>query len=412
LPPLTKQQMMVEYDDIPTDRSVRRVDLERFMAEPANLGKYFLGRYVVCHTSGSQGQPALIVQEPEAGLVTMALQIARGNTLRKNPITAIQRLMKPMRWAVVTLKPDFYPSGIMFAYLPAAARRLFKLEWLSLFDPLPETVAKLNAFAPNFLTGYASILEPLAREEKAGRLRLQATGCLKQLTNISEPLSEEVRTKLEAAFGVHVSNQYGMGECPHLSYGCPFGPGSHLNLDLAILEVVDDQYRPVPAGTAGCKILVTNLVNHVQPFIRYEIDDVVTMSPSPCPCGSHLPLVQSVTGRAQDQLWVEVNGKHQELSLFSFRVGLQKCFEVAEYQIVQTGHNRYLLRVVPLGGQSIDVDRIRAQIQTPLAMEHLAGIVDLQVQAVDAIKPDPRSGKLKRVQNLVGPAPTKLPKVA
>src|SRR5262249_21760065 len=74
LPPLTKPQMMAEYDDLPTDRAVCRIGLEKFMADPSNLGKYFLGKYVVCHTSGSQGQPALIVQEPEAGMVTLALQ--------------------------------------------------------------------------------------------------------------------------------------------------------------------------------------------------------------------------------------------------------------------------------------------------------------------------------------------------
>src|SRR5262249_30473437 len=278
-------------------------------------------------------------------------QMARGNTLPKSILTAIKRLIRPTRWSLVTLKPDFYPSGIMFAYLPPGGRRMIKLQWLSLFDPLAETVAKLNEFQPDFLTGYASILEPLARQERHGNLRLRATGRLKQLTNISEPLTEEVRLKLQSAFGVHVSNQYGMGECPHLSVGCPHAPGSHLNSDVAILEVVDDNYRAVPDGVQGTKVLVTNLVNHVQPFIRYEIDDMVTMSPAPCPCGSQFPLIQSVTGRAQDKLWVQVDGGYRELTLFPFRVGLQKCFEVGEYQIVQTGHNRYALRVVPLAGQ-------------------------------------------------------------
>ena len=302
LPPLTKKDMMATYDDLPTDRRIHRPELEQFMADPANLGKYFLGRYVVCHTSGSQGQPALIVQEPDAGMMTMALQMARGNREPKHILNGIKRLLRPAKWGLVTLKPDFYPSGIMFAYLPPGARRLIQLQWLSLFDPIDETVAKLNEFQPNFLTGYASILEPLARRQTAGQLRLREGGRLKQITNISEPLSEEVRLRLESAFGVHVSNQYGMGECPHLTFGCPHAPGSHLNSDQAILEVVDDHYRAVPPGTPGAKVLVTNLVNHVQPFIRYEIDDMVTISATPCPCGSQFPLIQSVAGRSQDKL--------------------------------------------------------------------------------------------------------------
>jgi phenylacetate-coenzyme A ligase PaaK-like adenylate-forming protein len=405
LPPLSKVDMMANYDNFPTDRSIQRAELENFMSDEANLGKYFLGKYVVCHTSGSQGQPALIVQEPEAGMVTMALQMARGNALKKSPLTAVQRLLRPARWALVTLKPDFYPSGIMFAYMPPGARPLYRLQWSSLFDPIAETVAKLNAFQPDYLTGYNSILEPLARQEQEGRLKLCAGGCLRQVTNISEPLSDEVRLKLEDTWGVHVSNQYGMGECPHLSYGCPHAPGSHVNSDVAILEVVDDHYRPVPPGVPGAKILVTNLINHVQPFIRYEIDDIVTMSARPCVCGSHLPLVQSVIGRAQDKLWVEVGGKTREMPLFPFRVGLQKCFEVAEYQIVQTGHNRYVLRVVPLTGQSIDAERVHALVTAPMEVEGLKDIVDVRVQVIDAIQNDPRSGKLKRVVNLIGPAP-------
>ena len=44
--------------------------------------------------------------------------------------------------------------------------------------------------------------------------------------------------------------------------------------------MVDDEYRPVPAGVPGAKVLVTNLYNRVQPLIRYEVGDVVTLSPS------------------------------------------------------------------------------------------------------------------------------------
>src|SRR5205823_10944439 len=115
-------------------------------------------------------------------------------------------------------------------------------------------------------------------------------GRLKGLTSAAEPLPPDARARIERAFGVHVSDCYMMAECPPLTTGCPEFPGSHVNADLALLEVVDDEYRPVPDGTPGAKVLVTNLYNLVQPLIRYEVGDVVTVSPSPCPCGSPLPL--------------------------------------------------------------------------------------------------------------------------
>ena len=39
--------------------------------------------------------------------------------------------------------------------------------------------------------------------------------------------------------------------------------------DNAIFEVVDEQYRPVPPGVYGDKVLITMLSSRTQPLIRY-----------------------------------------------------------------------------------------------------------------------------------------------
>src|SRR5205807_2343614 len=119
---------------------------------------------------------------------------------------------------------------------------------------------------------------------------------LKQLVNMSEPLSDGAKHLVREAFGLPVSDNYGMGECMALTTSCPQGHGMHLNADWAVLEVVDQDNRPVEPGRPGEKVLITNLYNQVQPFIRYEIGDVVAISPAPCPCGSPLPLILQVQG--------------------------------------------------------------------------------------------------------------------
>ena len=81
------------------------------------------------------------------------------------------------------------------------------------------------------------------------------------MVNNSEALTDRAKARIEAAFGLHVMNNYATGECPFLSNGCPTDDGAHVNADWAILEVVDDDYRPVPAGTPGPKVLITNLAN-------------------------------------------------------------------------------------------------------------------------------------------------------
>lgn len=193
LPTLTKAEMMAYYDAVVTDRRVTRAGVESFIANPANLGKYYQGRYAVCHTSGSQGQPALVVQTWKDVMRGFAVQFARGNSLPKRMTVLLGRLFNPLRVAVVTQKPGFYPSGAAFTYLQNARLPYLRLLRLSVFDPVERTVEQLNAFRPQFLSGYTSSLEVLAREESAGRLRLRQSGALEQLTNFSEAMTPDSR---------------------------------------------------------------------------------------------------------------------------------------------------------------------------------------------------------------------------
>ena len=64
-----------------------------------------------------------------------------------------------------------------------------------------------------------------------------------------------------------------------LACDCDRHAGMHVFEDLVHVEVVDDDGRAVPDGTPGSRILVTNLVNRTQPLIRFELTDLVTVSP-------------------------------------------------------------------------------------------------------------------------------------
>jgi phenylacetate-coenzyme A ligase PaaK-like adenylate-forming protein len=402
LPTLSKPEMMANLDDVFTDRTLRRSDIEAFISDHRNLGVYFKDKYALCHTSGSQGQPALVVQDRHAIITSFAAQFARGNKVKRKFLPHIGRLIDPARMVIITQRPGFYPSSTFFNYFPRVARPYLKLQRMSVFDPIEDIVQRLNDFQPTFITGYTSSLEYLAREQEAGRLRLREGGKLEQLNSMSEPLPLAVAERIEAAFGVHVTNSYSMAECMALSCGCPVCRGSHLNSDLAILEVVDADYRPVPAGTPGSKVLLTNLYNFVQPIIRYEIDDIVTMSAKPCACGNLLPLIESVGGRAKDRLWVEIDGRSRDLPIYVFLAALDNETDLAEHQILQTGVNAFVLRAAPQTGKQLSTERLRSYVMQSLANEGLAGVLSLEIELVDRILPD-KSGKVSRAKNLIGP---------
>jgi len=398
LPPTNKGELMANFNQVVTDPAITRDKLEAFMDVHENADRLFLDRYVVSHTSGSQGQPMLIVQDPKSLELSFELQLSRGNNEKVGPVEVMNRLLRPARLAVVTLKRGFYPSATMFQHMPSAARSFVNLLWLSQTDP--DLDAKLNAFQPQILTGYAGVLEMLALNAERGRLRLAPE--LRQVVNNSEALTDRAKERIQNAFGMHVMNNYATGECTFLSNGCPTDAGAHVNADWAILEVVDEEFRPVPAGTPGQKVLITNLANHVQPFIRYEVGDVVTMADTPCRCGSRLPRVSRIEGRAADVFWVGKGSRRRQMINLVFGHAFEYLREVREWQATQYEANRVLIRLEPLPGAEVDLDRARQALSHELK-EYNFQEVQADFEVVPRLGPDPRTGKFRRMISLVGP---------
>ncbi len=401
LPPSNKAELMADFDRTVTDPAVRRDDLGRFVDDPANEGQYYLGRYAASHTSGSQGQPMLMVQPKRVIELFFGMQMTRGTTSRSDPFSAASRLVNRMRLAVVTLKRGFYPSASAFTYMPPAARGFVDVLWLSHTDP--DVIDRLNAFRPNILTAYAGVLEELALEAQAGHLRLAPH--LKQLTNNSEALTDRALQRIESSFGIRPLNNYATGECPFLTNGCPTDQGAHVNSDWAILEVVDENYRPVAPGIQGRKVLITNLANTIQPIIRYEIGDLVTMAAAPCVCGNRLPRVESIQGRTADTFWVEDGGRYRQMISSLFKNSFDYTREVREWQAEQFERNRVRVRLEILPGAEFDLPRAQGMLDRQMEMYGFRGLVDVKLEVVPKLAADPKTGKFRRVVSLVGPPP-------
>ncbi|WP_169976708.1 phenylacetate--CoA ligase family protein [Tautonia rosea] len=399
LEPTSKSELMAHFDQVVTDPNIRRADLERFLDNPANEGSPFLGRYIASHTSGSQGQPMLILQDRRLAELMFGLQMTRGNARKATPIEAARRLISPARLAIVTLKRGFYPSATVFESIPPAARIFMKVLWLSQTDP--DVIDRLNTFRPSILTGYAGVLEELSLKAEGGQLRLAPE--LQQVVNNSEVLTDRARLRIESAFGCHVMNNYATGECTFLSNGCSTDSGAHVNSDWAILEVVDAENRPVPAGTPGSKVFITNLANRTLPFLRYEVGDVVTMATEPCRCGSRLPRVERIDGRTADTFWIQDGAHYRQLISSVFKNAFDYAREVREWQVTQEDRNRFLVRIEVLPGASLDEPHLQRVLHRQLEMYRFRDIVSIRTEVVDRLGPDPKTGKFRRIVSRVGP---------
>ena len=117
----------------------------------------------------------------------------------------------------------------------------------------------------------------------------------------AELLTDSMREVIEGALGAPVFDQWGTSELNRMGWQCRERRGFHLDADSFVLEVLDDGGAPVRPGETG-RAVVTGLINHMMPLVRYELGDLVVRSDRRCPCGRTLPMIERIEGRVADRV--------------------------------------------------------------------------------------------------------------
>jgi phenylacetate-CoA ligase len=289
LPVLTKALVMEHFDELVTDRAVRLEAVREHVAR-ASPERRFLGRYWVCATSGSTGQPGLFLFD-RSEWIAMLASFARAHAWAGAKISLTHR----MRMAAVASTNPWHLSAQVTATLRGWWMPTLRLDAA---QPLETIVQRLNAFQPGMLVAYPSTARVLADEQLAGHLRIAPY----LVFTSGEVLTPETRRRIGAAWGRQPFDQYGATESGNLAAECERHAGLHLMEDLALVEVVDERHRPVPPGAYGEKVLVTVFASRTLPLIRYELSDSLRLARSPCACGLPFILVEDVQGRLEDVL--------------------------------------------------------------------------------------------------------------
>jgi len=201
------------------------------------------------------------------------------------------RLRERPRMAVVQSRLPWHLAGAAHSLKVPFIRALV----LDSVEPMAQLVSQLNTFQPHVFGGYAGNVHLLAEEQIAGRLHIAP----KTILTTAETLKKEARKAIKKAWGIEPFEAYGATETAEVASECQEHNGLHIYDDMAILEVVDRDNKPVPAGTYGSKILVTVLWKHSIPLIRYELSDHIKLAAKPCTCGRPFPLIEEVQGREE-----------------------------------------------------------------------------------------------------------------
>jgi phenylacetate-CoA ligase len=166
----------------------------------------------------------------------------------------------------------------------------------------------------------------------------------------------------------------------------------HVNPLVGIVEIVDDQNRPVGAGQEG-RVLVTGLRQRSMPLIRYEIGDMAesTGFDVNCPCGLQWPTIGAVQGRSEDMI-VTKDGHHIG---HVFGHAIRNLLGITEAQLVQRSIGVFDVLIVPSDSEPHNRANNEQAIQAEIT-KRLQESVKVRFQYVDAIPRGPK-GKFKRV---------------
>ena len=197
-------------------------------------------------------------------------------------------------------------------------------------------------------------------------------------------------------------DDYGASEFLNIAFDC--GCGSlHLNRDWVILEPVDREGRPVPDGIASASVLLTNLANFIQPIIRYDLGDSITMLPEPCSCGSPLPAIR-VEGRRDDTICLErTDGQLERVIPLALCTAIEERAGVFRFQVLEEAANQLVLRIDPSEGNPNEVAARTEQCIRGYCAELGAQNVFVRTDPAPP-QVDPVNGKLRRVWALREPA--------
>lgn len=179
---------------------------------------------------------------------------------------------------------------------------------------------------------------------------------------------------------------------------CPALPGHlHINDDWVIVEPVDMNNKPVPNGVRADKILLTNLFNFTQPFIRYELSDRVTLHDEPCKCGNPSQWL-TMEGRNDDVICFSQDGRVIKLAPLAIFATLKEVHELRRFQLIaHQANNMAQLRLKPVA----NVTKEEAFQKATAALENffsVHGLHDIIVNLSNELpKQDAGSGKFKHI---------------
>lgn len=206
-------------------------------------------------------------------------------------------------------------------------RKKIQFEYFDLLHPIQEHIDRLNHYHPTVVLAPPSMLRFLAHAKEENKLKINPQKIV-SIAEVLDPLDEEY---IGSCFSQSIHQVYQCTE-GFLGTTCPYGK-LHINEDLVVVqkEYLDEtKCRFIP--------IITDFHRTIQPIIRYRLNDILTESKQPCPCGSVFMALDRIEGRCDDIFYLTKLNSTELIPIFPDFIRqaiLTGSSEIREYLAVQ-----------------------------------------------------------------------------
>lgn len=230
---------------------------------------------------------------------------------------------------------------------------------------------------PKVLYGYSTVLAAFASYLQENGIRHKP----QIIIATAEVMNEPNRKLVESVFGGTLFIYYGSRDIGMIGAECSSHEGLHFHPWGSFVE-----FDPIGDSLDGpiYRLLVTDLLNYGQPFIRYDTGDCVTLTNQRCSCGRWFPQVTQILGRVADGIVLEDGSIVPGISVGTQMAQMGHTFRaISQVQFVQKTHEHLHLRYVVKDGN-------------PSAKQELQSIC----RAIDSLANQPMHWTLEQVSDI------------
>lgn len=245
-----------------------------------------------------------------------------------------------------------------------------------------ETIQRLQ---PTTLVVVPSFLLKLIRYAGERRIDLGSSSVKKAIC-IGENIRNQdfslniLGRKITEVWDIKLYSTYASTEMQTAFTECGAGQGGHLQPELLIVELLDENDNSVAPGTPG-EVTITTLGIEGMPLLRYKTGDICTWSDEPCSCGRKTLRLSPIIGRRQQMIKFKGTTLYPP-ALFDLLAEMDEVLDfAAEVYANEVGLDEILLHIVPVNATEETDHRIRAYLQARLRVSpHIEYLTQEQMQ--------------------------------